>query len=136
MLRPGDKAWIALGVGVLSYDVLCSDGNTMSEAADSYVLRHPWFTRFTAFALAAHCCNAMSGCCRSDPLALQGEEVSAMTTLEKRRLVPGDVTTVMFGDREVEAVVVHVGEHTGWVLAKVVGDYPDIPYGYVCAKRI
>jgi hypothetical protein len=56
-LRPGDKAWIVLGAGVLSYDVLCSDGDTMSEAADAYVLRHPWVTRFVAFSLAAHVCN-------------------------------------------------------------------------------
>lgn len=58
-----------------------------------------------------------------------------MTTIEKRRLMPGDPTTVMFGDREVEAVVVHVG-HSGWVLARVVGEYPDIPYGFIAAKRI
>jgi hypothetical protein len=60
-----------------------------------------------------------------------------MTTALRGRAHVGDVTTVMFGDREVEAVVVHVGEHTGWVLAKVVGDYPDIPPGgVICAKRI
>jgi hypothetical protein len=53
-----------------------------------------------------------------------------MTTALRGRAHVGDVTTVMFGDREVEAVVEHVGTH-GWVLARVVGDYPDIPYGYV-----
>jgi hypothetical protein len=58
-----------------------------------------------------------------------------MTTAVRKRLCVNDPTTVMFGDREVEAVVVHVGEH-GWVLAKVVEDDPEIPYGYICAKRI
>ncbi len=57
-----------------------------------------------------------------------------MTTTKVRPVV-GDSTTVQFGDREVNAVVVHVGEH-GWVLAKVVGEYPEIPFGYICAKRI
>lgn len=50
--------------------------------------------------------------------------------------MPGDVTTVMFGDREVQAVVVHVGEHSGMVLARVVGDDPAIPFGFICARRI
>lgn len=56
-------------------------------------------------------------------------------TATKVRPRVGDPTTVMFGDREVEAVVEHVG-HSGWVLARVVGDYPDIPFGYIAAKRI
>jgi hypothetical protein len=62
-------------------------------------------------------------------------EVEAAMTTTKVRPVVGDSTTVQFGDREVNAVVVHVGEH-GWVLAKVVGEYPEIPFGYICAKRI
>lgn len=53
----------------------------------------------------------------------------------KERVRVGDSTTVKFGDREVEAVVEHVGNH-GWVLARVVSDEPDIPFGYICAKRI
>jgi hypothetical protein len=60
MLRPGDRAWIALGAGVLTYDVLCSDGNTMSETADTYMVHHPWLTRGVAFALAAHVCNLVA----------------------------------------------------------------------------
>jgi hypothetical protein len=56
-LRPGDTAWIALGVGVLSYDIFCAEGNTMSEAADSYMAHHPWLVRGVAFAVAAHVCN-------------------------------------------------------------------------------
>lgn len=56
-MRPSDKAWIAVGVGVLSYDALCPEGDTLSEAADRYMLRHPWLVRGVAFALAAHVCN-------------------------------------------------------------------------------
>lgn len=57
MMKPSDWAWVTLGVGVLGYDVLCDDGDTMSEAADRYMLRHPWLVRSVAFALAAHVCN-------------------------------------------------------------------------------
>lgn len=58
-LRPGDKAWIALGIGVATYEGLALPDELMSEAADRYMLRHPWLVRFIAFALAAHVCNAI-----------------------------------------------------------------------------
>lgn len=56
-------------------------------------------------------------------------------TATKVRPSVGDPTTLKFGDREVEAVIEHVGQH-GWVIARVVGDYDDIPFGYIAAKRI
>lgn len=58
-MKPSDWAWVALGVGVLGYDILCPEGDTMSEAADRYMLRHPWLVRVVAFALAAHVANAV-----------------------------------------------------------------------------
>jgi hypothetical protein len=58
-LAPSDLAWIALGVGVVGYDVLAGPGETMSEGADRYMLRHPWLVRGVAFALAAHVCNVV-----------------------------------------------------------------------------
>lgn len=54
-MTTADKAWIALGLGVFVYDVMAEE--TLSEAADRYILRHPWVTRGVAFALAAHVCN-------------------------------------------------------------------------------
>jgi hypothetical protein len=56
-LKPSDVAWLTLGTGVIVYDVLCTEGDTMSEAADRYMLRHPWLVRAVAFVLAAHVCN-------------------------------------------------------------------------------
>lgn len=47
----------------------------------------------------------------------------------------GDATTVKFGDREVQAVVVHVGKHSGMVLARVVEDDPEIPFGYIAGRQ-
>lgn len=56
-MRPSDGAWIAIGGGVLAFDLLCEDGDTLSEAADRYMRHHPWLVRFVAFALASHVCN-------------------------------------------------------------------------------
>jgi hypothetical protein len=56
-LTPADRAWIALGVGVVSYDLIAAPEQTLSEGADRYMLKHPWLTRCVAFALAAHVCN-------------------------------------------------------------------------------
>lgn len=67
-MTPADRAWIALGVGVIGYDVFCQEGQTLSEAADRYMLRHPWLVRGAAFALAAHVCNLVPA--RFDPIHL------------------------------------------------------------------
>ena len=67
-MRAGDKAWIGLGIGVGVYEVLARDGELMSEAADRYMLRHPWLVRVVAFLLAAHVCNLLPDRC--DPLHL------------------------------------------------------------------
>lgn len=56
-MTDADRAWIALGVGVLAYDVVARPGMTLSEGADVYMTRHPWITRGVAFALASHVCN-------------------------------------------------------------------------------
>lgn len=65
-MRPGDRAWIALGVGVGAYEVIAVEGELMSEAADRYMERHPWMVRAVAFTLAAHVANCFPD--RYDPL--------------------------------------------------------------------
>lgn len=67
MLRPGDKAWIALGAGVLVYELAALPEELMSEAADRYMLTHPWLVRSAAFIVAAHVANFVPAQC--DPLA-------------------------------------------------------------------
>jgi hypothetical protein len=57
-MRPSDKAWIALGIGVGVYEVAAGDGELLSEAADRYMLSHPWLTRAAVAAIALHLCNA------------------------------------------------------------------------------
>lgn len=58
-MRAGDRAWIALGIGVGAYELLCAEDELMSEAASRYMQRHPWLVRFIAFTLAAHVCSAI-----------------------------------------------------------------------------
>ena len=65
-MRAGDKAWIALGVGIGTYELLCPEEELMSEAADRWMLRHPWLVRAGAFLLAAHVCNLLPDRC--DPV--------------------------------------------------------------------
>ena len=56
-MRSGDKAWIALGVGVGTYELLCPDDELMSCAAERWMGHHPWLVRSAAFMLAAHVCS-------------------------------------------------------------------------------
>ncbi len=50
----------------MAYDCLCRPGDTMSEAADRYMVRHPWLVRVVAFTLTAHVCNLVPD--RFDPV--------------------------------------------------------------------
>lgn len=58
-MRPADKAWLTLAAGVAAYEVLAVDDELLSEAADRYMLAHPWITRAVAYTLAAHLCNQL-----------------------------------------------------------------------------
>lgn len=66
MLRPADRAWLALAGGVAVYELAASEGELLSEAADRYMLTHPWITRAIVIAVGMHLCNAVPD--RYDPL--------------------------------------------------------------------
>lgn len=57
ILRPADRAWIALAAGVVAYDLLAAPEQTLSDGADRYMMSHPWLTRAVAAAVAGHVCN-------------------------------------------------------------------------------
>ena len=52
--------------GVLVYDVLAPDGETLSEGADRWLERHPYLTRAVIMTVARHLVNELG----IDPLAL------------------------------------------------------------------
>lgn len=56
-MRPANRAWLVLAAGVIAYEVAAPPGELLSEAADDWMVSHPWLTRGVAFALAAHICN-------------------------------------------------------------------------------
>lgn len=57
-MRPADRAWLAIGAGVLGYEALASrrrhDWELLSEACDRYRLRHPVIVYGLIIYLAAH----------------------------------------------------------------------------------
>ena len=62
----GDRAWVILGCGVVAYELVAADEELLSEAADRWMVRHPWLVRAVAFLLAAHVANAIQP--RYDPV--------------------------------------------------------------------
>jgi hypothetical protein len=67
-LRPSERAWLALGVGVLAYDVCAPDGETLSEGVDRWLEAHTWITRVVILTVARHLGNELTA--DIDPLAL------------------------------------------------------------------
>jgi hypothetical protein len=53
-VRPSDRAWLALGVGVLTYDVACRDGEMLSQASARYAREHPVAAYAVVAAVALH----------------------------------------------------------------------------------
>lgn len=60
-MRPATKAWLGIGIGVATYEVLCPKGETLSEGVDR-ALEHPMgrYAAMTAIALtSAHLANLL-----------------------------------------------------------------------------
>lgn len=53
-MRTADRAWIALGVGVAAYDVLCPRGEMLSEASARYATVRPLLWHGTIIYIAGH----------------------------------------------------------------------------------
>lgn len=67
-MRPSEKAWIGLAAGVFAYDVLCPEGETLSEGVDR-ALERPRSRIMTIGAIAvvgAHLLNVLPE--KIDPL--------------------------------------------------------------------
>ncbi len=64
--RPAARAWCALGVGVVGYDVACPAGETLSEGADRFIGRHPYLARALVAVVALHVANTIPPSC--DPI--------------------------------------------------------------------
>ena len=67
-MKPSDRAWLALAVGVAGYEVLARENELLSEAVDRYLEARPCVTRAVIITVAAHLLNLLPT--RLDPLAL------------------------------------------------------------------
>lgn len=53
-MRPSDRAWIALGVGVVAWDAACPRGEMLSEASARYAKTRPWLWKGLVVYVAGH----------------------------------------------------------------------------------
>lgn len=53
------QAWVLLAAGVLGYEVVCDDGQLLSECVDEWLVSRPILTRAAIAALALHLGNAV-----------------------------------------------------------------------------
>lgn len=65
-MRCSDKAWLAIGAGVVVYEFAAPEGELLSEGVDRYLSRRPWTTRVVVAGLALHLLNLIPQ--RFDPL--------------------------------------------------------------------
>lgn len=67
-MTDGERAWLALGCGVVSYNLVAKDGQMFSEIVDEWLVEHPWLTRGVVAVFALHLINALPT--RADPVSL------------------------------------------------------------------
>ena len=53
------QAWAFMAAGVLGYEVVCKDGQLLSEGVDEWLICRPVLTRAAIAALALHLGNAV-----------------------------------------------------------------------------
>ncbi|MGH3956493.1 MAG: DUF7427 family protein [Mycobacterium sp.] len=58
-MRTADRAWLALGAGIVAYELAAPRGELLSEGVDRYLARRPWLTRAVVVVLAAHLLNVL-----------------------------------------------------------------------------
>lgn len=81
-MKPAEQAWLAIAAIVITHNVSASDGDTLSEAVDDWIVSHPVLTRTVIAVLALHLTNAISN--RLDPVHLAFVRVRAVS---RRRVI-------------------------------------------------
>lgn len=58
------RAWSALVIGTLAYELTCGEGQLMSEGADRFINKHPYMGRFAiaglGLVITSHVANLVS----------------------------------------------------------------------------
>ena len=58
-MRSAERAWVALGVGVLAYELMAEDGELLSHQVDRWLESHPIITYTAVSVTAAHLLNVI-----------------------------------------------------------------------------
>lgn len=58
-MKPETKMWAAIGVGVVTYDILCPPGHTLSEGVDRALERNKILTTVAVGTTALHLLNVL-----------------------------------------------------------------------------
>lgn len=58
-LSPADIAWLALAIGIISYEFAAPDGELLSEGWDRYLVRFPVAARLVPVVLTLHVINVL-----------------------------------------------------------------------------
>lgn len=64
-MREAERAWVALGVGVIVYEVVANDGELLSHQVDRWLEKHPVLTTSAIVLTALHLLNLLPD--RLDP---------------------------------------------------------------------
>jgi hypothetical protein len=64
-MRSAERAWAALGIGVLAYELLAREGELLSHQVDRWLETHPAVTWAVVTLTAAHLLNVIPP--RADP---------------------------------------------------------------------
>lgn len=68
-MRASERAWAALAIGVIGYEVMAPQGEMLSHAFDGFLERHPIITWGCTLLLAAHLLNVLPP--RFDPFNMR-----------------------------------------------------------------
>lgn len=78
-MKRSKKVWLTIGGIVLAHNLTADDGDTLSEAVDSWLTTHPVITRAAITVLALHLANGIQA--RYDVVHL------VFTAARRRRLI-------------------------------------------------
>lgn len=58
-MRAAERAWFALGIGVLAYELMAREGELLSHQVDRWLESHPVLTTAAITVTAAHLLNLL-----------------------------------------------------------------------------
>lgn len=68
-MRASERAWAALAIGAIGYEVMAPQGEMLSHAFDGFLERHPVITWVSTLVLVAHLLNVIPP--RFDPFNMR-----------------------------------------------------------------